>query len=272
MGVFAVRCYFKTMVFPLPILGIFSLVIPLSVRLRINSLVVIGLFFLADLSGGISQISGAGFSPIGHWAHLGGMLAGFGFAALLSLGADATEERHLDIADTALGSGVGIKAGRASLQRLLAKDPENAEALLSLARMESRFHPSDEGRQAYVKCIEVLAASELERAAGVFEEYYRAYHAALEPRLLYRLSAQLFRVGKLEVCSRSLESLADGPDTPAEIAEKALFQLGRVYELMGLAEAAGDVYRRYADSYPNSDVAAKARAKAEASSRISSAR
>ena len=30
MGVFAVRCYFKSMVFPLPILGIFSLILPIS--------------------------------------------------------------------------------------------------------------------------------------------------------------------------------------------------------------------------------------------------
>jgi len=32
MGVFAVRCYFKSMIFPVPILGIFSLILPISLR------------------------------------------------------------------------------------------------------------------------------------------------------------------------------------------------------------------------------------------------
>lgn len=262
MGVFSVRCYFKTMVFPLPILGVFSLLIPLSVKLRINSLVLMGLFFLADLSGGITQITGNGFSPIGHWAHLGGMFAGVGFAALLSLGSDAARERHLDIAEAALDAGVGFRAGRASLERVLEKEPENPEALLSLARIESRHHPSDEGRLAYTKCIDALVASDPERAAEVFEEYHARYQANVEPRQQYRLSAYLFRKGNLELASRCLEGLVHGAECPPEIAPKALFQLGRVYEVMGLAEAARDVYHRYADTYPDSEVSAKARAKA----------
>lgn len=264
MGVFAVRCYFKTMVFPLPILGILSLVVPMSVRLRVNALVLMGLFFLADLGGGITQLSGRGFSPIGHWAHLGGMASGLLFAALLSLGRQAAQERHLDIADAALDVGVGMRAGRESLQRVLEKDPENPEALLSLARMESRHHGSDEGCQAYARCIEVLAASDPERAARVFEEYYGTYQEGIEPRLQYRLSAYLFSKGNLPLAARSLEALERGRHTPPEIAEKALFQLGRVYELMGLSDAARDVYLRYADTYPAAEAAAKARAKAGA--------
>lgn len=71
MGIFAVRCYFKSMVFPLPILGIFSLIFPVSLKVRLNLLVIIGLFFLADLSGGIEQAAGTSSSMTGHWAHLG---------------------------------------------------------------------------------------------------------------------------------------------------------------------------------------------------------
>src|SRR6185369_7763926 len=51
MGIFAVRCYFKSMIFPLPILGIFSLILPISLKIRLNSLVIMALFFLSDLSG-----------------------------------------------------------------------------------------------------------------------------------------------------------------------------------------------------------------------------
>jgi membrane associated rhomboid family serine protease len=264
MGVFAVRCYFKTMVFPIPLLGIFSLVIPFNVKLHVNSLVVITLFFLADLSGGIDQVSGSGFSAVGHWAHLGGMVAGFGLAMWLSLGSAAAQERHLDIGGSAAEAGIGVKAGRESLQRVLEKEPENPEALLSLARLESRHHPSDEGRLAYEKCIEVLGPVDPPRAAEVFREGSARYRIAVEPQLQYRLSAHLFRMGDLELASRSLESLVEGTATPPDVAEKALFQLGRIYELMGLAEAARDAYRRYADTYPDSHVAEKARARAAA--------
>ncbi|HXK22724.1 MAG TPA: rhomboid family intramembrane serine protease [Myxococcota bacterium] len=263
MGIFAVRCYFKTMIFPLPILGVFSLIIPLSVKFRVNSLVVIGLFFLADLSGGIDQLTGRSFSSVGHWAHVGGMLTGIGFAALLSLGSEAADERHLDIADTALDTGVGIKAGRASLHRILEKDPDTTEALLSLARMESRFHACEEARLAYARCIEVLAPSNPERAASLFEEYFRRYPSCLEARLQYRLTPHLFMRGNLQLSARTLEVLVASPDTPPEIAEKSLFQLGKVYEAMGLAEQSRDVYRRYAGRYPDSVVSAKARSKAE---------
>ena len=71
-------------------------------------------------------------------------------------------------------------------------------------------------------------------------------------------------MGDLELASRSLEALVDGTATPPDVAEKALFQLGRIYELMDLAGAARDVYQRYADTYPDSQVAGKARSRAAA--------
>jgi membrane associated rhomboid family serine protease len=105
MGIFAVRCYFKSMIFPVPILGIFSLILPISLKIRLNSLVIMALFFLSDLSGGIEQITGESGSMIGHWCHLGGMISGMLIAGYLKLGEDAVEERHLEI---------GIKASEAS--------------------------------------------------------------------------------------------------------------------------------------------------------------
>jgi hypothetical protein len=54
----AVRCYFKMIVFPFPVLGLFSYIFPLNLKVRMNSLVVIGLFFWADMSCGIEQALG----------------------------------------------------------------------------------------------------------------------------------------------------------------------------------------------------------------------
>lgn len=63
MGIFAIRCYFSTMAFPIPILG----VLPINIKVKMNSLVIIGLFFMLDLSDGINQISGGGVDggPLG---------------------------------------------------------------------------------------------------------------------------------------------------------------------------------------------------------------
>jgi len=139
MGIFAVRCYFKSMIFPIPILGIFSLILPISLKVRLNSLVIIGLFFLADLSGGINQISGTGTSMIGHWCHLGGMISGMVLAGFLKLGEGAVEERHLEIGIKASGSAVGYGDGEQSLRKVLERSPDNCEALLALARIKSKI-------------------------------------------------------------------------------------------------------------------------------------
>src|SRR6185369_16295026 len=128
MGIFAVRCYFKSMIFPLPILGIFSLILPISLKVRLNSMVIIGLFFLADLSGGIGQMSGASASMVGHWAHLGGMISGIVLAGFLKLGEGAIEERHLEIGVKAAGAKIGYGEGEQSLRLVLQRNPDNVEA------------------------------------------------------------------------------------------------------------------------------------------------
>ena len=113
MGIFAVRCYFKSMIFPVPILGIFSLILPISLKIRLNSLVIMALFFLSDLSGGIEQITGESGSMIGHWCHLGGMISGMLIAGYLKLGEDAVEERHLEIGIKASEAATRIRGWRA---------------------------------------------------------------------------------------------------------------------------------------------------------------
>ena len=54
MGVFLVRCYFKKLIIPIPLLGL------LSVKLKVNSLLLLGFFFLRDVQGGVGQIVGSG--------------------------------------------------------------------------------------------------------------------------------------------------------------------------------------------------------------------
>ncbi|MBI3399288.1 MAG: rhomboid family intramembrane serine protease [Deltaproteobacteria bacterium] len=261
MGIFAVRCYFKSMVFPLPILGIFSLILPVSLKVRLNSLVIMGLFFLLDLSGGIGQISGENFSNIGHWAHIGGMVGGMTLAGFMGLGKGAIEERHLEIGINASNEGIGLGEAEHSLRIALEKNPNNSEALLHLARIKSKFTLTDEGRDFYQKAIQIVAASKPQEAAALYREYYSKYLKGVEPMLQYRLAGIFYKSKDLDMASRCLEILANSANTPPEIRERSMFQCAMVLEEMGLNEAAKGFYSHFLEAFPQSSAVPKAKAK-----------
>jgi membrane associated rhomboid family serine protease len=261
MGIFAVRCYFKTMVFPLPILGIFSLILPINLKVKLNSLVIIGLFFMADLSGGIGQITGTGFSNVGHWVHLGGMVSGIVFALCMGLEKGAVEERHLEIGIEASNTRIGIGKGEDSLRIALGQNPDNPEALLHLARIRSKSTLTDEGMDLYQKAVGILARTKPAEAAKVFKEYFGKYFKGVEPVVQMKLASVFHKDGDLDIASRCLEMLADSAETPPEIREKATYHCARILEEMGLDDAATRYYRLLLTTFPNSVVAPKVKAK-----------
>ncbi len=261
MGLFAVRCYFKSMVFPLPILGIFSLILPISLKIRLNSLVIIGLFFLADLSGGVQQLAGNSDSNIGHWAHLGGMACGILLATLFKLNEDAINERHLEIGSQAVNAAIGSATGSGedSLRMLLQKDPENVEVMLLLARLLNKFKISEEAEQLYRRALPKLVRSKPEEAMVVYHEYFKAYMKPLDPATMYRLANLYHGQKDFEMSSSCLEFVCKDQKTPAQILEKALFQCARTFEQMGLGEAARTYYQLCIDQFPQSGLSSKAK-------------
>ena len=261
MGIFAVRCYFKSMVFPLPILGIFSLIFPVSLKVRLNSLVIIGLFFLADLSGGIEQVAGTSSSMTGHWAHLGGMVSGMIIAGFLKLGQDAMEERHLEAGVQASRAATGYAGGEQSIAKVLQTSPDNPDALLAMARLKSKFTPTDEGREYYTKSIAILLKTRQQEAADVFKEYYKKYLKGIDPALLVPLSSILQRRHDLDTASRCLELAISTPDISPQLKERAILQNAILLDKMGFEEAATAAYQTYLKEFPHGDSATKARAR-----------
>lgn len=258
MGVFLIRCYFKRMTFPLPTLGI----IPVCLNLQVNGLVVMGLFFTLDLRGGLSQVTGANTSNTGHWAHLGGFIAGVLYAWQAKLGEQAIEERHRDI-----GSGVldgktirtdafdeagGFNGARKSLQIALLKEPDNVESLLSLAQIESHFAPTDLGKEYYLKAIAALAKQSTQKLTPVFTEYFARYRELVEPELQFKIAGMLYKEGNLDLAERVLKMLADCEEVSTGIREQSLLLSGRILEKMELHEAAELNYRQFLALYPDS--------------------
>ncbi|HEY6874485.1 MAG TPA: rhomboid family intramembrane serine protease [Geobacteraceae bacterium] len=263
MGIFAVRCYFKSMIFPLPILGIFSLILPISLKIRLNSLVIMALFFLSDMSGGIGQITGESGSTIGHWAHLGGMISGMLIAGYLKLGEDAVEERHLEIGIRASEAACGYEGGERSLQFALDRSPDNIDALLGMARLKTKFSNVPEGRELYEKALRLMVTQRPAEVAEVFGEYSGKYRAVPpEPVLVSRLAEALRKAGEIELCIHCLERLVEMPAAPRQVREKALFQLATLLEFSSCFEAARSCFARFAAEYPASILAEKAREKA----------
>ncbi|MCK4846141.1 MAG: rhomboid family intramembrane serine protease [Deltaproteobacteria bacterium] len=259
MGVYAIRCYFKSMVFPLPILGIFSLILPISLKVRLNSLVILGTFFMLDLGRGLSQLSGTSGGRVAHWAHIGGM--GFGILLALRAGLEksAVEERHLDIGAKAVDKGTDVQKGEESLRFALEKDPDNVEALVNLARIETRHRSTDKGQTLYSRAIELMVKHAPKDAARLYGEYYGKYLTGIAPAPQYRIAGILYRMGEYDLSSRSLELLVRATDTPANIREQATYQCAVVLDAMGLEEASTNYYRTFIEKYPASQMADKVR-------------
>jgi len=263
MGIFAVRCYFKSMIFPVPILGIFSLILPISLKIRLNSLVIMALFFLSDLSGGIEQITGESASMIGHWCHLGGMISGMLIAGYLKLGEDAVEERHLEIGIKASEAAIGYAGGERSMQIALDRSPDNIDALLGMARLKTKFQNTPEGKELYEKSLGLMITARPAEVVEVFREYFDKYHAVPpDPRVVSRLAEMLRTKGEIELCISCLERLIEMPETSRQVREKALFQLATLLEYCSYFEAAQRCFARFVAEYPASILIEKAREKA----------
>lgn len=240
MGIYAIRCYFKTIVFPFPVLGFFYYLFPLNLKVRMNALVVIGLFFWSDLSSGIDQINGIDVGNIGYWCHLGGMMAGVLLASRMKLGADAVQEKHLDTARTALAgkNWLGGSVGEKAVREYLKGNPEDTEALLLLAQKVSKPDLTEEGRELYKKTILGLLQRDLRQAVVVYREYFNRYLLPLTVDLQFRLAALIEKEGDLNLATRSLEALLTEDILDRQMKQKCLFHCARLCNKMSLPDAA----------------------------------
>jgi len=258
MGIFAVRCYFKSMVFPIPILGIFSLILPISLKVRLNSLVIIGLFFLGDLSGGVEQMSNVESSMVGHWGHLGGMISGMMLAMFLKLGESAVEERHLEIGIKAAGSAMGYGHGEQSLRKVLERSPDNAEGVLALARIKSKCHGTDEGEELYAKAIRLLLSENPNEAAQAYLEYRKSYQKPLDAAVMTALAGIFQRQMDLDTATRCLDAVIAAPEVQPELRQRALAQCANMLDKMGHEDAAEGYYKMLIDEYPYAELSHRA--------------
>lgn len=258
MGLYLVRCYYRQMVFPLPLLG----VLPINMKIRMNAFALIGLYFALDLQGGLAQLLGVSESLTGHWAHIGGLLTGIVIAYRKGMQHQGVEERHLDLGmgilsgKTMLSAGMdaagGFGGAEKSLQTVLQKNPENHLAWLQLARIKSFSYPTEQGWQLYRRALWLMAKNAPAELPEAYRECFGIYQRPFENHLEMRSAGILYRHGDLDMAARALEQLLTQGGLSPENQEKAHYQLAKVMEEMGLDEAAYEQWRQFLQQFPAS--------------------
>ncbi len=250
IGVFAVRLFFKRLVFPIPIFGLASFILPLNFKIRVNFLFIIGLYFIHDLLGGGETLLGLPNS-IDYWAHIGGMIAGFVLGWRSKLQDTAIQDMYIQKSLQAMESELDGPEAEKFLRRVLELNPENEEALLTLAWPKSKPVKTGEGMALYQKIIHMLLETRPERAAEIFAEYFPIYRISLDPAGQSKLTSVLEQSGWPHIAARALEALSDDPRTPAVWGGPILFQMARLLEKLQLREAACFRYEQLLERYPN---------------------
>lgn len=233
-GICLIRCSFKAMLVPLPLLE----PIPLYLKVRVNALLVLGYSFALDVRGGLAQLAGTG-DTVNYLCHVMGMLAGLLLAHALKCGVQARQERHLDLA-AQVWRGSRREPGRGgaeveyALAAVLAQVPGNREALLAVVRFQARTGNQPDSHAAFTHALRLLADADL-RATGVGS------------RETWTLGGQ---TGAL--AAQAMEVVVLRSPATAILQEKALFHCIRMRHETGDTEAADRLAQRFRASFGDS--------------------
>ncbi len=243
MGVYLYRCYYSKIKF------VISLWLP--IRIQIPAVVVLGLWFLKDLLGGIDSIRGI-YQNVAFWAHVGGFAAGLAASKYLRYGIEARIEKAEFIAETKTNQRIGYGEGVKVCKELLEKQPKNPELHLKLARAESRWKPSEQARRHYETAIRILLKADPRKAAEIFNEYWTKYLTVMEPRYQVPLSRLIYKHIGRDLAAKTLQTLIDTNQPPDSFMERAYLDLATIYSQLGRGDLAHYVYNKFLQKFPAS--------------------
>lgn len=253
-GVYAVRCYFRTMIFPVPIFGLIALFLPIGIKVRLSSLFVLSILFLSNVRGLSAQIFGESNSNIAYFEHLSAMFVGIIIALILKYHRQAYNERLLEEGvDEVSSNRITFKTSE-NIEKLLEIDPDNHEAILAQARTESMSFPTDEGKMLYEKAMRLYFKNDRDKVCDIFAEYFEQYLKIFDDHILqFNVAQLLYRKGKLELASRVLEFMANDTTTPVDLKEKCYYQFISILIDLGYNDGATTYFNNLKREYPSSD-------------------
>lgn len=252
-GAFAIRSHLRSMLFPLPFLGIDTLLVGAPYQVRWSSLLVAGLLVLAGLHAPVTANS-AGSDALGLAIFFGGLFSGLLAASFFGLGNEAGDEEDEDVS----GSTV-FTVNEKALRRRLEGDPDNPELLVQLARVLSRENLTDEARELYRRVIVNRLSSKPKEAAEIYREFTLRFHEAFEPKLTIRLSALYLRLGEMGMSASVLLPVCDDPRATPQEREKALYQYILIIAKLEQLDEAFMMLKRFTSDFPDSPLLQKLR-------------
>jgi membrane associated rhomboid family serine protease len=253
LGVFALCSHRRIMTFPLPLGRLESFVVGNPCQVRWSSLLVVGLFVVADLGAPV-EAANAGRSFLGPAILLAGFLVGLSGAYALGLGSKAGEDEE----ESCPGSQV-FAAKEETLRQRLAANPDNPDLLVQLARVVSSEKLSDEGRQLYRRAIIGRLSSKPKESTEIYREFNRRHQEVFEPKLTLRLASLYLRQGDTGMAASVLSSVCDDErTTPAEL-EKALYQYTVTLAKLREIDAAQMALQRFSQTFAESSLLPKLR-------------
>jgi len=238
MGVYAVRLFYRKLVFPVPLLP----PIFLGFKVKVNSLLLIATYLYLQ----IVSVPNMFKSHVDYLAHIVGLLSGVYLASRQKFQEEGIEDMLVERATNLIDNKEDYAEARKMLLAVVEHNPERVEAIVALARL---LKPSEESRQFYEKAIRKLLETKPEESARLFAEYFVIYREPFEPETQDRLTPWLKNIGKINLACRALEVLVDRPETPAEWKKNFLLQVAMMLEKLELYEAAINRYQQLLQSF-----------------------
>jgi membrane associated rhomboid family serine protease len=209
---------------------------------------------------------------VAYVAHIGGLMGGalFSFLILkfcLPLNKDVFDEIPEDVIAPLMEKALkhiaelDIESGRQLLGQVLAKDPENIDALMHLFNVYKLDPEVEEFHRTAKKLILRLSRSynTYEKANKIYQEYVcLTRRPRLSPQLYLQLSAMFSATGRLENAVKILTLLVKKvPESPG--IPTALLKLARAYRHNGMALKGNKCLQLLCHKYPESSEAQVAR-------------
>ena len=261
LGVYALRCFYRQIsvgvcMFGEPFLS-FMLPLPLSLRVRLNSLFYLSFWFLTQIAFNI--LNGKYFhSNIAYSAHITGYFSGMALALWWGYIEAGVREMYQSRGNRAWG-GQGVE----DLEEALSRGTGSAKSFRNLALRCSTLGYSERGRGYFEKALNAFSKTDMAAAADLYGRLSKYYPLLHRPELLFRIAKIYNRRGEYAHAFLTLSRIVDNPGADAQLRETALYFAGTVQAALSNPDGVREQFARFFKEFPGSPLIEKAEMRLE---------
>ena len=233
--------------------------IPLSLRVEMNSLLYVALWFLFQVTAYARILNGhPNFGHIAYEAHVAGYLSGLALGLWLGYVEAGAREMIKERGRNAWGLH-GVK----DLEKVMEKYGERPELLKDIALRYGTFGYSRRGEGYYRKAVAALLKSDMDSVLELYGRLSKYYPFSLTPEQDLAIARAYEKRGMVANAYTALSRAAEKEGIADVYRETALFHMGDLQEKLGNREGALEQYRRFLREFPASPLRDKVRRRIE---------